>query len=58
MYKNELADAAGVSYATFRRWCSLHVEELKQLDCSPRCKIFNPRAVEFVCNKYGISLDE
>ncbi len=58
MYKSELARAAGVSYGTFNRWLLQHKEELQKLNCTPYCKILNPRAVEFVCNKYGITFDD
>ena len=36
MYKYELANAAGVSYNTFRRWLSGKRSKLAELGASPR----------------------
>ncbi len=54
MYKSELARAAGVSVATFRRWIKDDREELKKTNCTPNSKMLTPAAVEFLCKKYCI----
>ncbi|MBQ7526872.1 MAG: hypothetical protein IJT11_04005 [Bacteroidaceae bacterium] len=56
MYKNELANAAGVSCNTFRRWLSGKRSKLAELGASPRGQLLPPRAVAWVCREYGIDL--
>ena len=53
-YKNELADAAGVSYTTFYRWLSSKREDLASFGVKPTAKMLPPRAVEWICREYGI----
>ena len=53
-YKYELADAAGVSYATFYRWLNSKQRELAGLGVKPSAKMLPPKAVEWVCREYGI----
>lgn len=45
-YKNELADAAGVSYTTFYCWLSSKREDLASFGVKPTAKMLPPRAVE------------
>ena len=56
MYKYELATAAGVSESTFRRWLNANKTRLAELGVKERCQIMPPKAVEWVCREYGISL--
>ena len=53
-YKYELADAAGVSYATFYRWLNSKQRELAGLGVKPSAKMLPPKAVEWICREYGI----
>ena len=58
MYKSELARAAGVSPATFRRW--LHqpdiAQRLRKLDVKPSDKILKPPAVEAIAEHFCIDV--
>lgn len=56
MYKYELANAAGVSRDTFRRWLGLNSVKLAKMGVSKRCQMLPPKAVEWVCREYGIDL--
>ena len=56
VYKSELADAAGVSYTTFYRWLKGKQPQLSRLGAKPGSKMLPPRAAEWVCREYGISL--
>ena len=56
MYKNELAEAAGVSMNTLRRWLNKNREHLARFGVSPRTQMLPPRAVKWVCTQYGIDL--
>ena len=55
-YKNEIADMAGVSPRTFRRWLKSHRDTLASLGCHPNDKFLSPRALEYVCREYGIDI--
>ena len=54
MYKYELADAAGVSRDTFRRWLSMNGSKLAKFGVGKRSQMLPPRAVEWICREYGI----
>ena len=56
VYKYELANAAGVSDRTFRRWLKENSGHLAALGAKPGSKLLPPRAVEWVCREYGIDL--
>ena len=56
MLKSELAAAAGVSRATFRRWLQSDAEHLRSLGVKPSAKILPPRAVNYLIDKYCIDL--
>jgi hypothetical protein len=58
MYKNELARLAGVSYRTFSRWLSRHQSELQEMGIPSGARLLPPKAVKFICDNYGIDLDE
>ena len=55
--KSELAQAAGVSLPTFRRWLLSDQEKLRQMGVSPSTKILPPIAVRYLCEKYCIDID-
>ena len=46
MYKYELADAAGVSMFTFRRWLEACEEDLIRLGYKKNAKVFNANSCE------------
>ena len=54
VYKYELAEAAGVSSRTFRRWLSSNRDALASFGVNATTKILPPRAVEWICRQYGI----
>ena len=54
MYKYELAEAAGVSRDTFRRWLSGNRDKLAKLGAKPRGQLLPPKAVGWICREYGI----
>ena len=56
MYKYELANAAGVSRDTFRRWLNGNRSKMAELGAKPRSQLLPPRAVAWVCREYGIDL--
>ncbi len=56
MYKSELAEAAGTSLSTFRRWLQSDREELAKLGVGPKTKLLPPAAVKYLCEKYVIEL--
>lgn len=58
MFKYELADAAGVTTATFRRWLRRYEKDLLKFKCKKYDKILPPGAVKFLCEKYVIVLEE
>ena len=57
--KGELAKAAGVSLETFNEWLSQ--EEVKShllsIGMTTGTRVFSPRAVEYICDIYGICLE-
>ena len=55
MYKYELADAAGVSMFTFRRWLEACEEDVIRLGYKKTQKFLTPIVVKFLCEKYGIT---
>ena len=57
-YKSELAMMAGVSVPTFQRWMRRHVEKLESMGVSHKAKLLPPKAVKFVCEEFGITIDE
>ncbi len=54
MYKYELAQMAGVSNDTFRRWLKV----LHSLGCKKNDQLLNPAAVRYICEKYVIEFEE
>ncbi len=56
MYKYELAQAAGVSVGTFRRWIRTDRKELERLGFKKNCQLLNPACVKYLCEKYVIEI--
>ena len=56
MYKYELAEAAGVSANTFRRWLNENTQNLARFGVKKRSQMLPPKAVDWVCREYGIDL--
>jgi len=56
MTKYELAQAAGVSAATFRRWLQTDTEFLTANGIKPRTKVLPPKVVKYLCEKYCIDI--
>lgn len=54
--KFELAQAAGVSAETFRRWLRNDKAYLEANGISPSAKILPPKVVKYLCDKYCIEL--
>ena len=55
--KQQLADCAGVSVRTLMRWCQPYMEELTQLGFRPAMRIFPPRIVIFLADKFCIDVE-
>lgn len=56
MTKFELAAAAGVSAATFRRWLKTDRAFLEASQITSRTKILPPKVVKYLCEKYCIEV--
>lgn len=56
--KNELAQAAGVCTDTFRRWLKSDQAFLQANGITPTTKIFPPKVVKYLCEKYCIDLKD
>ena len=52
--KKQLADAAGVSAATLRRWLRTDEEFLRANGITSKTKILPPKVVQYLCEKYCI----
>lgn len=56
--KCELARMAGVSTRTLCRWLRRHNQTLLRMGVSPHAKLLPPIAVKWVCEQYGIDVEE
>ena len=56
MSKTELARAAGVSLETFRRWLKSDRAFLEANGIRPTTKLFPPKVVKYLCEKYDIEI--
>jgi len=56
MYKSELAEMAGVSSRTFRRWLQRHRGALEAMGVSPKTQLLPPVAVKYVCEMFCIDI--
>ena len=54
--KAQLADAAGVSVATFRRWLKTDEAYLHSQGIQASAKLLPPHVVRYLCEKYCIDL--
>ena len=54
--KAQLADAAGVSPETFRRWLKTDRAFLEVNHIRPTTKLFPPKVVKYLCEKYDIEI--
>ena len=54
--KSELSRAAGVSPETFRRWLKTDRAFLEANGIRPTTKLFPPKVVRYLCDKYAIDL--
>ena len=57
MYKYEIADRAGVTTKTLRRWLKPYQKELEAMGVKPKDQILNPSAVKFICEKFCIDVE-
>ena len=56
MYKHELAELAGVSTRTFRRYLATRRPILTAMGISPHARLLPPQAVRFISEDYCIDL--
>jgi len=56
MSKAELANAAGVSRDTFRRWLKTDAEYMRAHGVTPTAKVLPPHVVKHLIDKYCIDL--
>ena len=56
MLKSELANAAGVSSQTFRRWLKTDEQYLNAQGIKPTTKMLPPQVVSYLIEKYCIEL--
>jgi hypothetical protein len=56
--KTQLAEAAGVSCATFRRWLKTDEAFLRANHITWKNKVLPPQVVKYLCEKYDIELPE
>ena len=56
MSKAELANAAGVSRSTFRRWLEGDAAYLREQGVKPSAKVLPPQVVTYLIDKYCIEL--
>ena len=54
--KTQLADAAGVSVATFRRWLKTDEAYFHSQGIQTSAKLLPPHVVRYLCEKYCIDL--
>jgi hypothetical protein len=54
--KAQLADAAGVSAETFRRWLRSDRAFLAANGICPNTRLLPPKVVKYLCEKYDIEI--
>ena len=52
--KYEIALAADMSCATFKRWLRHHQNVLCRFGVTPYTKLLPPRAVKYICHELGL----
>jgi predicted DNA-binding transcriptional regulator YafY len=56
MTLQQLADSAGVSVRTLRRWCKPHKKELQACGMSPGIKVIPPKAVKYLADLFCLDI--
>ena len=56
--KKKLAELAGVSERTFRRYLATRRHILDEMGISPKAQLLPPQAVKYICEDYCIDLPE
>ena len=56
MSKQQLADKAGVSLSTFKRWCKPLQQQLEQLGMIPGARMLPPNVVKYLSDRFCIDL--
>ena len=56
--KKRLAELAGVSERTFRRYLATRRHILDEMGISPKAQLLPPQAVKYICEDYCIDLPE
>ena len=54
--KKKLAELAGVSERTFRRYLATRRHILDEMGISPKAQLLPPQAVKYICEDYCIDL--
>ena len=56
MTKQQLADCAGISVDTLRRWLEPHMQELKALGMQSRMRVLPPKVVAYIVETFCIDV--
>ena len=56
--KKKLAELAGVSERTFRRYLATRRHILDEMGISPKAQLLPPQAVKYICEDYCIDLPQ
>ena len=57
MSKQQLADAAGVSVGTLMNWCRPYRKELEAMGVKTKDRVFSPKVVKFIVEKFCIDVE-
>ena len=57
MTKQDLADKAGISLQTLRRWCKPLNSQLTEMGVRRKTKLLPPKAVKLICEYFCIDVD-
>jgi hypothetical protein len=57
-YKNEIAQAMGVTSKTLASWLHPHQKALARFGCTPHTKLLPPAAVIYICKTFCIEQDD
>lgn len=56
MTKSELAQAAGISIDTLKRWLEPHTQQLEALGMQPNMRVLPPRVVVYIVETFCIDV--
>ena len=56
--KSELAEAAGISLDTLRKWCEPYQKELEAMGLNPNARVLPPNIVKILAEKFCIDLKD